>query len=125
MSAAKGKRFYLSGPMTGYAEWNFPAFTAAAKSLRAKGLDVLPAHEIPHDEPDGVVGALPWAVYLRDDLRELLNCDALILLRGWPTSSGARLELQTALALGMPVFFWDGRTVVDMNAEPRDAEQVA
>ena len=34
-------RIYIAGPMTGYPELNFPAFHAAANSLRAQGYDAV------------------------------------------------------------------------------------
>lgn len=103
-------KHYLSGPMSGLPQWNFPAFERAAVALRAEGIDVLSAHEIQHNEPLGVVGSLPWTTYLREDLAELLSCDALIILPNWFTSRGARLELYVALALDMPVSFYSDET---------------
>lgn len=96
-------RYYLSGPMSGLPEFNYPAFASAAADLRSVGCDVLSAHEIDHGGP---AGSLPWGAYLRNDLREMVTCDALILLEGWPSSKGARLELAVALGLEMPVYFY-------------------
>ena len=46
------KRIYLSGAMTGYPDLNFPAFHAAAKALRERGLVVVnPAEIKPEGEP--------------------------------------------------------------------------
>ncbi len=33
----KGATIYISGPMTGYPEYNYPAFMAAEKKLRSLG----------------------------------------------------------------------------------------
>ena len=46
--AARANRVYVAGPMTGIAEHNFPAFNAAAASLRAAGWHV----ENPADHGD-------------------------------------------------------------------------
>lgn len=114
-----GRLLYISGPMSGLPDLNFPAFARAATALRQQGLEVLSAHEIPHDEP--APGALPWTTYLREDVRHLLTCDAIVMLPGWPLSRGARLELDVAVSLELPVFFWDERLgLVDMNAPARD-----
>lgn len=118
-------RYYLSGPMSGLPDCNYPTFAKAAAELRAQGYDVLSAHEIEHfGETTPGAGLLPWTRYLRDDMRELLQCDAIILLEGWPQSKGARLELTTALALEMPVFFWDAhrKELLCMNLQPPAAE---
>ncbi|QOC56010.1 nucleoside deoxyribosyltransferase [Gordonia phage Clown] len=58
---------YLAGPMTGYPEFNYPAFTAAAENLRAQGLTVVSPHEL-HDGDTG----RSWEFYVRAGLRALL-----------------------------------------------------
>lgn len=92
-----GEIYYLSGPMTGYPEFNFPAFTAAAASLRELGLCVVSPHEI--DSEHGK----PWDVYLRNDIRALVDCTHVATLPGWELSRGAQLEVHIAQQLGMPV----------------------
>jgi len=95
---------YLSGPMAGLPEHNFPAFADATKRLRDAGYSVLSPHEI--DSQPGKA----WAEYLRVDLVEMLNgATALALLPGWENSRGANLERHVAEALGWPiktVDFW-------------------
>lgn len=92
-------KVYISGPMSGLPENNFPAFHAAARTLRAAGYEVVNPAEI-CAEP-----GKPWDYYMRADLAELLKCDAIYLLKGWLGSRGARLELHIAIDLGMRVFF--------------------
>lgn len=90
-------RIYVSGPMTGLPELNFPAFHAAAAALRAAGFEVINPAE--HEEAPGKT----WAEYLRKDIRLLMDCDAVALLPGWEQSKGARLERHIAIELGMTV----------------------
>jgi len=103
--------WYLSGPMTGLPEFNYPAFTKAAGALRAMGHTVVSAHEIDHGcEP----GEKPWEDYLRRDLVEmLLNCEGIITLPGWSESPGARLEWHVAVTLRMRTARWDGDRLVE------------
>ena len=91
------KRIYLSGPMTGRPEFNFPAFHAAAKELRAKGLGVVSPAEI---EPEG---EKTWANCMRADIKALCDCCTVVLLPGWEDSKGANIEARLALNLGMRV----------------------
>lgn len=91
-------RLYISGPMTGIPEWNFPAFNAAADRLRGLGFDVV------NPADGGAEEGKPWAADLREDLRLLLDCDAVATLPGWRNSRGAQLEVHVAQALGMRVF---------------------
>ena len=89
------KRVYLSGPMTGIADNNFPAFHEWAARLRAQSYDVVSPAEIQE--------AGTWELCLRADLRELCTCDAIALMPGWENSKGANLELHVAHRLGMGV----------------------
>lgn len=89
------KRVYLSGPMSGIADNNFPAFHEWAARLRGQGFDVVSPAEIQE--------AGTWELCLRADLRELCTCDAIALMPGWESSKGANLELHVAHRLGMEV----------------------
>ncbi len=89
---------YISGPMTGHPEYNFPAFEQAANRLRAIGFEVTSPHEF------GEGGDKSWADYLRKDLIAMLtDCNAVATLPGWEQSRGAMLEVHVAAALGMQV----------------------
>lgn len=86
-------KVYISGPMTGYPEFNYPAFATAEAKLVAAGHDPLNPARHPKCET--------WADYLRLDLADVLVADAIALLPGWEASRGARLEVHVAHALGM------------------------
>lgn len=90
-------RVYISGPMSGLPELNFPAFHAAAATLRAKGLDVVNPAEI---NPDS---AMPWEQCMKADIKALCDCDALVMLPGWERSKIAHLEVHIAHRLGMQI----------------------
>ena len=90
---------YLSGPMTGLPDQNYAAFQAAADRLRGHGVQVISPHEI---TPPGV-GPWSWEAHMRVDLAALLTADVIVLLPGWETSRGARLEKAVADALGLVV----------------------
>lgn len=97
--------------MTGYPEFNHPAFHAKAAQLRAAGEDVInPA------DNDAEIGLdQPWDTYLRRDLVLLAErCDKIALLDGWEKSKGATLEHHVGVKLGMTIVYPDG-TVVDYD----------
>lgn len=99
-------RLYISGPMSNLPAFNYPAFERAAAHYRSLGHDVLSAHEVPHQEPNGEIGSLPWSEYLRGDLIAMLqHCDRIVMLPGWQSSKGATLERQVALALGFEISY--------------------
>lgn len=91
------KRIYISGPMTGMPELNFPAFHAEAARLTALGYDVVNPAEL---NPDPEMG---WHECMRNDLAALLTCDALALMDGWQKSAGAHLEMHVAHRVGMEI----------------------
>jgi hypothetical protein len=95
LSADRKNRIYIAGPMTGLPEYNFPAFNAAAKLLRAAGWHVENPAEHGHVEGAG------WSDYLRWDLTRIATVSTMYLLPGWKKSKGARLEVTVARELGI------------------------
>lgn len=90
-------KVYLSGPMTGLPDHNYPAFEAARTDLRQEGFKVLCPAEA------GVVKGWTWEQYLRRDLAMVISAHAVVVLDGWQQSRGACLEVHVARELGMPV----------------------
>lgn len=90
-------RIYISGPMTGKPDLNFPAFNEAAAKLRSMGFSVANPAEI---NPDA---SLSWLQCMRADIKALCDCDTLVLLPGWEDSNGAHIELQVAHRLGIKI----------------------
>lgn len=91
-------RLYISGPMTGLPDLNFPAFRAAQAELGALGHDTVNPVDKGEGDPDKA-----WADYLREDLVDMLTCQGVALLDGWENSKGACLERHVAAELGMDV----------------------
>lgn len=86
---------YLSGPMTGLPEFNYPAFHAAAARLRAAGLTVVNPAEAP-PQPS-------WEAYMRLAVASIADlAHVLVLLPGWEHSRGALGEIYVAALLGIP-----------------------
>lgn len=92
-------KVYLSGPMSGLPEHNYPAFAKAAADLRALGIEVVSPHELDHLLAEGA----SWEDYMRNDLKALMDCTHLVLLPGWEDSRGAHLEVHLAHRLGITV----------------------
>lgn len=93
---------YVAGPMTGLPEFNYPAFNAAAETLRLKGYDVNNPVDAELANPTpGTPQSWDW--YMRHALRMVLDSDGIAVLDGWRSSKGATLEVRVAQALQMPV----------------------
>jgi len=106
------KRCYLAGPMRGYPEMNHPAFFAGEELLVDAGWIVfnparldkeLDQFDPKRDEP------LPQVHYVRRDLGILMDylkpssSDAVVVLPGWESSTGATAEVGVARWLNLPV----------------------
>jgi len=107
-------RIYISGPMTGRPDLNFPAFHAAADRFAKAGWRVANPAENFGGRTD-----LPRQLYLRADVAMLAKCDAIALLAGWQESRGATLEAVLAAELGLR--FFDAETGTEIAAPPRVA----
>lgn len=100
MSAAR-KVIYLSGPMTGFPESNYPAFDAATRDLRASGHFVYSPSEYGYSGPiEGFPIRSAFAEYCRFIC---LEADTIVMLPGWEKSSGACVENALAKRLGLAV----------------------
>jgi hypothetical protein len=109
------KTYYLSGPMSDIEDHNWPAFEAAAEQLRGLAIKIISPAEIVAGDGNPK-GSMPWDYYVKADLVPLVrDCDGIIMLRGWPKSRGARLEMSIALDLLYPVYYYDNYCLVDMN----------
>lgn len=89
------RRIYLSGPMTGLPDFNYPAFNAEAARLRALGYHVENPAENPPQET--------WEAYMEVCIPQLLTCDTIALLPGWSESRGALWERYVASQEGITI----------------------
>lgn len=101
-------KIYLSGPMTGLPEFNYPAFRKAAAALREAGHFVHNPAEFDHDGPlDGRIEEFP----IREAMAEFCEfickeADAVVLLDGWESSDGAQVEAMLAKRIGVELIPW-------------------
>lgn len=99
--APRKPRVYIAGPMTGYAELNYPKFAEVAARLRALGFEVVsPAELNPITET--------YLSAMKKDILALIECDHIYLLDGWEKSKGASLERHIAMVLDIEPIELDG-----------------
>jgi len=79
---------------------NIPAFNAAAERLREAGHDVFNPAE--HEQEGG-----DFASYMAVDLAQVCKSEAVAVLEGWEDSQGARMEVNLAYELGLPVLHYN------------------
>lgn len=90
-------KIYISGPMTGYPDNNYPAFEYALQQFAG---DAISPHNIHEDATD-----LSWAGYMRRDIAAMMKCDSIVMLAGWERSRGAHLEHDLAVSLEFTVYY--------------------
>ena len=93
-------QIYLSGPMSGLPELNYPEFANVTERLRSAGRTVLSPHEV---KPQA-----NWEGYMREALALLLRCENIVMLPGFEKSEGAKIEFTLARQLKMRVGYWRG-----------------
>lgn len=107
-------RVYIAGPMTGLPLFNFPAFDYAAAQWADAGWEVVSPADLTRKlwrerfgtefdpsstDPAISAGGDIYRDFLREDIREIVTCDAIALLPGWRKSKGAAVELTVARAM--------------------------
>ena len=104
-SAIKGKRVYLSGPITNVK--NYKGLFMFAEELAALG----DAEQI-YNPAAQIPASSSWEQAMHRCLSEITNYDTVVMLPGWNTSRGARLECDVALACGMDVVDFGGNKII-------------
>ena len=89
------RKLYIAGPMSGLPGLNFEAFHRAQQLLKDAGYQVV--------NPATQGSGRTYSELLKDDLRLLLDCDAVATLPDWEASVGARNEVMVAGVCGMAV----------------------
>ena len=107
-------KVFISGPMTGLPEFNFPAFNECARILKEFGLAV---HN-PAEASESFGTDKAHEFYMRMAIEGLVTCDAMVQLPGWLGSKGAKIEALVAKSMGVKAYQWQGY-VLGPEADPK------
>ncbi len=91
-------KIYLSGPMSGLPKQNYPAFNDAAKKLRSLRYQV----ENPAENDNSLDPS--WKGCMKKAIKQLVDCDIVLLLPGAFNSKGSCTEVEIAATLGIEIF---------------------
>jgi len=101
-------RIYISGKITGIEDKAYQIFEDGEKEVKTifstmpvnfskETLIIVNPMKLPH------LHDKTWEAYMKEDLKELLSCDAIYMLKGWSESKGAAIEYDLANKLGLTV----------------------
>lgn len=110
---------YIAGKMRGIKYYNFPAFDQAKMKLikaghkvispadldRAHGFDAMTIQWPSDYDWNTIPKGFDFMCCVDRDIEAVKSCDAIYLLEGWETSSGARAEKALAEWLGKKILF--------------------
>ena len=112
MAKAKAKKarkkieVYLSGPMSGYADYNYPTFHKYEAKLRKSGYSVFSPARADIESGRDKIKPFPLRNALLDDTTYIcLYADAIAMMPGWEHSKGAQAEWALARALSLKIIY--------------------
>ncbi len=96
--------------MSGIKNLNFPQFHKVAAELRSNGYEVIspaevelskyPKGYVPFDKEDAEE---MYNAFMKEDIKQMMDCDTVAVLEGWQKSKGAQIEVGLAFDLGMNI----------------------
>lgn len=99
------EKIYLSAPISAYVttadgeQERREYFKGYADKLEAVGYKVFNPME------NGLPFNAEHEEHMKKDIRELLKCDAIVMLSGWQLSKGCKTEWEVAKAVGLRVLY--------------------
>jgi len=109
----KYKKVYLSGPITGKANFNVEEFKKYENKFKNLNFNVVNPHNLfSKDEVSEMYEKLDnqeitfeefHGFFMRRDIIEMMSCDFVALLNGYETSKGANIEVNLARNINMPI----------------------
>ncbi len=110
-------RVYVSGPMRGHRKFNFPIFDEVTAFLREQGMTVFSPAEHDRETQPGIerwpgfeagdekqCPLFDYATAMQWDLARIAESEAIVLLPGWETSTGAKIERFVAEHTGSLIY---------------------
>lgn len=91
-------KIYVAGKIGGLSEQQYTElFKRGAAEAEALGYEAITPLDFPHDHDKS------WQSYMKEDVTEMLKCDAVYALNNWRHSPGATIEIDIALKLGLNI----------------------
>ena len=121
--------YYIAGPMSWYPQFNVPLFDEVTAKLRELGNTVISPAELDSAEirkaalasetgdPGVITGTIEsYGEIIGRDVEVIIDkVDALVLLPEWECSTGANIEVCTAVATGKVLFTYTENGLIHLS----------
>lgn len=94
-------KIYISGPITGKEDTAEQRFEEAEKYCLEKGFEPVNPMKLNHSNHDQ-----SWESFMKEDLKAMMECEAIYLIEGWSNSKGALEEKRLAQKLGLKIYYY-------------------
>lgn len=115
---------YIAGPMTGYEQYNFPAFDEAAAKFKEQGYEVINPAKLCRDyvEISGITleEVCPREVAMVDIQAIISGATHMYMLNGWEYSAGAKAEHALAQWLGIQISYQSEQSLKAYEAHNKE-----
>ena len=102
-------KIYISGQISGLPiEQAQKNFKDAELMLISKGFEVINPFELPEHAAilkNGESHNEQWIEHMKVDIKALMDCDSIYMLRYWGRSKGANIELNLAIELNYDIIY--------------------
>jgi hypothetical protein len=93
------KRIYISLPISGHPIYSVMSRALSIKEKLMDGYWAITPFDICSDLTQ------PYSYFMGEDIKELLECDAVYFAKGWEKSRGCRLEHSAAEIYGKEILY--------------------
>lgn len=95
-------KVYISGAIAGHdLQERKDAFAKVEKELERQGF--VPVNPFKNGVPDDE----HWRVHMRADIKMLMDCDYIYMMRGWELSKSCKLEHDVASSCGIKILKYE------------------
>lgn len=89
-------KIYISGKISGTTDFR-ERFKEAEKKIIDAGHEAVNPVELLHEHD------LSWESYMKEDIKAMMDCDAVFMIGDWNQSEGARIEHNLAWNVGLKI----------------------
>lgn len=99
------KKIYISLPITGRDENERRYYASGIINMLG---EMMPDYEVVNPLDNKLEYNVHWSKHMSEDIKMLLECDAIYMCKDWQWSHGCKLEHDIATSCGLDVYYQEG-----------------